>query len=467
MFDLVIKNGQVVFSDSVEELDIAVSNGKFVAFGTHGSLAKANDFVDASNCFVFPGAIDTHAHLNDPGFTWRETFEHGSAAAAVGGYTTVLDMPLQNTPPVTNAQVLRSKCIYIKKQTYVDFGLWGGLVDYNFGDLRGLHDEGVVSFKSFIAPVSKDYVSLNYGQIREALKIIASFDGIAGFHCEDFSMIKQGELNAKAFVKPTWKDYLDSRPVTAELIATGAVIALAKETGCRVHICHVSHPDVARIIQHAQCEGVDVSAETCTHYLCMTEENVLQGGAIFKCAPPLRSAKARDELWQYVINGTISGIASDHSPCTKSEKCEEELGVFGVWGGISGIQNAMQVVFNEGVIKRGLSPSFIAMTMSEKPAKRFDLWNRKGSIKLGFDADFVIFDPVRNWQIEAESLLYLNKISAFVGMKGQGCPIQTFVRGKKIAEEGNILSQMKGTGMYIKNSRACYSNAVRVEQNYS
>ncbi|MDO5016497.1 MAG: allantoinase AllB, partial [Eubacteriales bacterium] len=446
MFDLLIKNGLIVSSEGVEKLDLAVRDGKVAALGVSGSLAEAKETVDAAGKYLFPGAIDTHAHLNDPGYNWRETFDNGTAAAAVGGYTTIIDMPLQNEPAMTNAEIMRRKLAHVQPKSFVDFCLWGGLVDYNFDDLKGLEDEGVVAFKSFIGPVSPDYVSLNYGQVREALEIIASFGGTAGFHCEDFSMIKWGEARAQRKETNTWQDFLDSRPVTAELIATEAVISLAEETGCRVHICHVSHPDVAEVVACAQEAGLPVTAETCTHYLSMTDKDVIKNGALFKCAPPLRSEEAKELMWEYVLNGTFSGIASDHSPCELSEKSEEKHGIFGAWGGISGIQSGMQVVFSEGVVKRGFDPSFMALAMSENAARAFGIWGKKGALKPGFDADIVILDPDREWEITSDSFLYVNKISAFVGMKGKGYPVRTYVRGKLVAENGAAVEDARGYG---------------------
>lgn len=450
MFDLLIKNGKVVFSDSIQDLDIAVKDGKIASLGAYGTLGEAKESVDVSGKYVFPGAIDSHAHLNDPGYTWRETWEKGSAAAAVGGYTTVVDMPLQNEPAMINREIMNRKVSIISPQSYVDFALWGGLVDYNFEDLKGLDENGVVIFKSFIGPVSPDYVSLNYGQVREALEIIHEFDGKAGFHCEDYSMIKQGEARALRKDKVTWRDFLDSRTVDAELIATQAVIEMSRETGCKVHICHVSHPRVAQAIKNAQAEGVPVTAETCTHYLCMTEDDVIEKGSLYKCAPPLRTQEDQDKLWNYVLDGTFCAIGSDHSPCREDEKSEEEHGIFGAWGGISGIQSGMQVVFSEGVNKRGYCPTFIAKAMSEDTAKAFGMWGKKGAIRVGFDADLVVLDPEKEWEITKESLLYLNKMSAFVGMKGKGIPVMTFIRGELVAKDGDVIKEKEGYGELVK-----------------
>ena len=454
MYDVLVKNGRIVTADAVTVGNIAVKAGKIAAVLAAGIEPEAAKVIDAEGKYVFPGAIDTHAHLNDPGYTWREDYEHGTAAAAVGGYTTIVDMPLQNEPALTNAELFDKKVDAVDANSYVDYCFWGGLVPYNFGDLKGLDDKGCVAFKSFIGPVSPDYASLSYGQAYEAMQIIKGFDGRAGFHCEDFSMIKWQEQRMRKEGRLDWQGFLDSRPVAAEMLATVDIIELAKATGCKVHICHVSSPDVAQKIKEAQQEGYDITAETCSHYLSMTDQDVIAKGPLFKCAPPLRSQEEVDRMWEYVADGTFAGIASDHSPCSYDEKYKEILGnkitnVFEVWGGISGIQSGFQVAFHEGCVKRNVCPCALAKAMAVLPAKAFGIYGKKGDIRPGFDADLVIIDPEKEWEITSESLLYVNKISAFVGMKGKGLPVVTMIRGSVVAEDGRLTGE-KGYGSLVK-----------------
>lgn len=454
MYDLLVKNGKIVTAECVFSGNIAVKEGKIAAVLLAGEEPEAKKVVDANGNYVFPGAIDTHAHLNDPGYEWREDYAHGTAAAAVGGYTTIIDMPLQNEPAMTNAMIFDRKVEKVSPNAYVDYCFWGGLVPDNFEDLKGMDEKGCVAFKSFIGPVSPDYSSLNYGQVYEAMQIIQEFGGRAGFHCEDFASIKWQEQRMKKEGRLDWKGFLESRPVVAEMVATVDVIELAKATGCKAHICHVSSPDVAQKIKEAQQEGYDITAETCSHYLSLTDEDVIKNGPLFKCAPPLRSKEEVDRLWTYVEDGTFSGIASDHSPCSYDEKFKEILGnkienVFDVWGGISGIQSGFQVSFHEGCVKRGISPSVLADAMAKKPAEAFGIYGKKGDIRTGFDADLIIVDADQEWEITEESLLYVNKISAFVGMKGKGLPVCTIVRGEVIAKDGKIVGK-KGYGTLVK-----------------
>lgn len=449
MYDLVIQNGLVVSSERVYEATVCINSEKIESIAVPRTPVKGKAVIDAKGKYIFPGAIDTHAHFNDPGYNWREDYEHGTAAAAVGGITTVIDMPLQNEPALTNGKIFDDKYDAVSKNAYVDYCFWGGLVDYNLDSLQELNDKGCVAFKSFIGPVSPDYVSLTMGQVREALEILKKSDARVGFHCEDYSIIKWEEGRAQRKNTNTWEDFLSSRPLIAEIMATKNIIDLAKETKTKVHICHVSHPSVAEEIRKAKLEGVDITGETCSHYLTFSKEDLISNGSLFKCAPPLRETKAVESMWTYLENGTLDCVASDHSPCTLEEKDEEAHGIFGSWGGISGIQNLVQVMYSEGVVKRGYSPTILAKTLSEGPAKTFGLYGKKGAIEVGFDADMMILDPDKEWRITPESLEYVNKISAFVDFEGKGMPICTILRGEIIVKDKQVVGN-KGFGNLIK-----------------
>lgn len=452
MFDLVIQNGNIVGLNKIFKGSIYIKDGKISAITVENLDIDSKETIDATGKFIFPGGIDCHAHLNDPGYNWREDFVHGSKAASAGGITTIIDMPLQNEPALTNKEIFETKEEYLKNKSVVDYAFWGGLVDNNLEDLKGLYEAGAVALKAFIGPVSPDYSSVHMGIVREAMKIAAPLDLLLGFHCEDYSIIKTNEKIALENGRLTRKDFLNSRPVIAEQLATRNIIDLARETRARVHICHVSHPAVAEEIKKAQREGINVTGETCPHYLLFTEDDVIEKGTIYKCAPPLRKKDEMEELWNYVIDGTISCIASDHSPCALEEKSEEKHNVFGAWGGISGIQSTFQIMFNEIVHKRNLCPTLLTKTLSYGPAKAFGLYPLKGLLEPGSDGDLVIVDPEKEWEITPESLFYKNQISAFVGQKGKGLPIITIVRGKIVYKEGKIEVE-PGYGKLFKDIR--------------
>lgn len=454
MYDLFVKNGKIVTVDEVFEGGIAVKNGKIASILRAGEDVEATEVVDAKGNLIMPGAIDTHAHFNEPGYEWREDYEHASAAAVLGGYTTIIDMPLQNEPCMTNADAFDFKEDKVSKSAFSDYCFWGGFIQDNFQDLEALDEKGVVAYKSFLGPVSPDYSTLSYGQMYKGLEILKKFDARAGFHAEDYSIIKEREKEIIASGRLNWEGFLDSRPLSAELIATMAVVEIAKELNAKVHICHVSHPDVAQVIKDAQDEGYDITAETCAHYLTFTRDDVIEKGELFKCAPPLRDQKAVEGMWEHVKMGTFSGIGSDHSPCSYDEKYNEILGqkitnVFEVWGGMSSVQSSVQAAISEGIVKRGISPSILANAMSIQPAKAFGIYGKKGDLKVGFDADMIIVDTELEWEITTDELLYVNKISGFVGLKGKGKPVTTILRGKIVADQGKVVAK-KGFGQLVK-----------------
>ena len=440
MYDLLIRNAVLVTPDGECEKDMAIQNGKIAAFLERGT-GEAECEIDASGRYAFPGIVDPHAHLNEPGWTWREDYEHGTKAAAVGGVTTVIDMPLNTAPSTTTAQRVKDKIELVEPSACIDFALWGGLVPENFDELEKMDKEGCVAFKAFLSPSSPDFEHLGYGETYEAMQIIKRFGGRIGFHCEDYSTILHLEEMMRRAGRFDSRAFLDSRPVVAEMIATEAVIALSKATGCKSYICHISSPDVAQKVKLAQQEGVDILAETCVHYLCMNENDVLERGAFCKCSPPLRTEEESRRLWDYVLDGTICAIGSDHSPCTAAEKTTENLGkkvnnIFDAWGGMNGIQTAFQTMYSEGCGKRGMKPAQLAKLMCEGPARAFGLWGKKGALREGFDADVVLLDPNKPWEVTADTLYYKNKISGFLGKTGVGMPVMTILRGEIIAENG-------------------------------
>ncbi len=449
MHDMKIANGGIVTESGVFSGDILIRDGKIALVGDAGDLPAA-ETIDAGGLLVLPGMLDSHAHLNDPGFTWREDFPHGSAAAAVGGVTTLIDMPLQNEPALTTAEAFAAKERALAGRSHVDYAFWGGLIPENVDGLRSLWDAGVVAFKAFIGPVSPDYSSIDMGTARRALLAARDFDGMIGFHCEDYSIIRAGEAEAigRAGGRADWRDFLASRPLSAELVATSSILDLARETGARAHICHVSHPAVAERIRRARRDGVRATGEVCGHYLAFTADDVLRNGEMFKCAPPLREAGTPDRLWEYVEDGTLSCLGSDHSPCRADEKDAAAHGVFGAWGGISGVQSLLQTAFDQGVSRRGLSPAFLARAAAAT-ARAFSLAHVKGALRAGLDADIVLLDPGREWTITASSLKYLNPISAFVGLRGRGLPVATLVRGRVVARNGETVGDA-GHGHLVK-----------------
>lgn len=449
MYDLIIKDVTIVNSETSFWGSVCILGEKTSKIVEGECFEKANKIIDGRGKLLFPGFIDAHVHLNDPGFTWREDFLHGTKAASIGGVTTIIDMPLQNEPALTSKEIFLSKKNHLKKKSYIDYGFYGALVNYNLDNILELDKCGVLAFKCFFAPVSPDYTPLQAGEIRQALSTLKKCNGIAAFHCEDYSIISFEQNKAISENKLSAQDFLNSRPVIAELIAVKSIIALAKEQDSKVHICHVSHPEVAEVIKKAKAEGVQITAETCPHYLIFDESDLLSKGAFFKCAPPLRSSEDKNHLWDYVIDGTIDIISSDHSPCAPNEKSVAN-GFFEAWGGISGIQTGFQVLFNKAISEKKMTLSNLAKVFSTNSSKIFGL-SSKGDIKVGLDADYVLVDPEKKWTITEDSLEYLNKISAFLNLSGKGIAIATILRGKVIVWDSKNTSSPDYGNLIFKN----------------
>jgi len=262
----------------------------------------------------------------------------------------------------------------------------------------------------------------------------------AGFHCEDPQILAQALAGVRAAGEDSFAGFLRSRPVEAEVRAVSGVLAAARQTGAKTHICHVSHPDAAALIRRAQEEGLDVTAETCAHYLIFDERDLLTRGAAFKCAPPLRDAAAREALWGFVLDGTLGCVASDHSPAPESWRDAQRRGALAAWCGLSGVQTTLQVMA-DAVLRRGESPALLARVLAKGPAQAFGLWGKKGALEPGFDADCALLDPEAPWTIREESLRYMVRKSAFCGLSGKGLPVMTILRGQIVCDHGSFTAQ--------------------------
>ena len=463
MYDLIIKNGKLVTPDRVYEADIAVKDGKYAAFLAPGTEAEATEVIDAEGNLVYPGIIDCHAHLNEPGFDYREDFETGSRAAAVAGCTTLIDMPLNNDPSLMNKEIFDLKMSKITKHSYIDFGLWGGIVgDFdddpdsvhnNLADLEDLEKAGGAACKGFTCPNGPLFPTVNMGNVREALEILKPYKALCGFHCEEYGQVLEREKKAKAMTGLSRQEkiraFLDSHDVWTEYVATKNVIDMARATGGRVHICHVSHPMVAQVVKEAQYEGLPITAETCPHYLGFSEDFVFEKGGPAKCTPPLRTKEDVEKLWDYVLDGTLSCVGSDHSPAADEEKDNESRDIWQAWGGLNAIQFFLPMMFDMVVHQKKLCPSLIAKVMDYNPAKVFGFYGQKGAFEIGFDADAVILDPEKPWKVEQEKLFTKGHVTCFDGLEGKGAPTCTVIRGRVVAKDGMYVEEAKGFGKYV------------------
>ena len=446
MLDLLVTHAVLVTEQETMQGSLGVKDGRIEGLYPEGApVPEAARTLDAGGKYLLPGGVDDHVHFNDTGFTWREDFAHGSRAAAKGGITTVIDMPMQNKPSVDTAAIFRAKEAHVTGEAFVDFGFWGSLIRTNREDLKGLAEEGALAFKSFLPDAGKDYTNLTIAEARDRIALLKEFDALAGFHCEDDAMIRAGEETALREGRTTAADYLAARPVEAEAKAVADILGILRETGGRAHICHVSHPRVAELIREAKAEGLRVTAETCMHYLLFTGDDLIAHGGAFKCSPPLRDRAAADGLFAYLADGTLDTVCSDHSPCRLDEKdASGPKGMFGAWGGISGVQTTLAGLWDYTVNRKHASPTLVARVLSANPARIFGIADRKGRLAPGLDADFVLLDPEQPWEVRADSLAYLNKFSAFVGTKGKGRPVATYLRGKAVFDHGEFVGEPGG-----------------------
>jgi allantoinase len=437
-YDLIIRNGTVVTPEGVSQTNVLVADGKIMAL----SSGEAREEIDASGLHIFPGVIDSHVHFNDPGRADWEGIASGSQALAAGGGTLFFDMPLNAHPPTCDTSSFDAKLIEAQDKSITDFALWGGLVPGNLNKLERLAQRGVVGFKAFMSNSGiDDFENVDNVTLKEGMKVAAGLGVPVAVHAESDAITAQYTTQALAADKISIRDYLNSRPIHAELEAIHRAIEMSRDTKCALHIVHVSSGAGVALVASAQGQGVDVTCETCPHYLVLTEEDVEKLGAVAKCAPPLRKQSAQDVLWRYLENGFVSTVGSDHSPSPPDMKLNYNF--FKVWGGISGVQHTPPLLLTSGHVQRGLALPTLANLLTQNVARRFKIPG-KGRIEAGFDADFALVDLKQAFTVTKDELLYHHKQSPYVGRTLTGRVVQTILRGKMIFKDGRIVASPAG-----------------------
>nr|WP_245866168.1 allantoinase AllB [Prauserella marina] len=427
-------------------MTVGVKDGYVVAvepYSSPGDSGLPPDVVDlGEDVVLLPGLVDTHVHVNDPGRAEWEGFASATRAAAAGGITTLVDMPLNSLPPTVDVAALAAKREAARGRIHVDVGLWGGAIPGNLPDLRPLHDEGVFGFKSFLLHSGVDeFPPLDPEGLEAAMRTLRDFDGLLIVHAEDAAVIERAP-------DPHGRHYpgfLASRPPEAEDAAIAMVIELARKTGARVHILHLASADALALLAAARAEGLAVTAETCPHYLSFVAEEIADGATQFKCCPPIRGAANRERLWQGLADGIIDCVVSDHSPCTPELK-RFDSGDFGeAWGGIAGLQVAFPAVWT-GARQRGFSLADVVSWMATRPAELAGLTG-KGRIAPGCSADFCVVAPDEAFVVDAATLAHRNPVSAYDARPLAGVVRSTWLRGERITGDrprGRLLER-KGT----------------------
>lgn len=444
-YDLIIRNGHIVTAESIIQGDIAIKEGKIVEVSVDGSLeAAAEREINAQGLHVFPGLIDTHVHVNEPGRTEWEGLETGSRSLAAGGVTTFFDMPLNSTPPTINRENLELKRAAAEKKSIVNAQFWGGLVPENIEDLKDLHEDGVIGFKAFMSPSGiADFNHVDDVTIFKGMNEIARLGSLLAVHAESTVICDQLAQEKIAAGKTSAKDFAESRPIISEIEAVRRIISYAEATGCKLHIVHASSRKVVKVINDAKLRGVDITVETCPHYLALTVKDLEEKGGAAKCCPPLRDEDEVEDLWRAVANGEIDVIASDHSPAPPYMKEIQDGDYFKAWGGISGAQSTLNIMLTEGYFKRGLPLEKIVALTAANPARLFGLYPNKGRITAGSDADLAIVNLNESIELKKEDLFYRHKQSPYVGRTLNGKVTTTLVNGEIVFENGEIKKSME------------------------
>ncbi|MER1935501.1 MAG: allantoinase AllB [Priestia megaterium] len=448
-YDLLIKNGTVILESEAIVTDVAVKDGKIAAIGS--DLSDASEVVDARGLIVSPGMIDPHVHISEPGRTEWEGYVTGTKAAAKGGVTSFIEMPLNQLPATVDRESLQIKFDVAKGKMTTDVAVFGGLTPRNLDDISDLDEDGVTAYKCFMATCGdrskpEDFENVDDYSLYEGMRRIAKTGKVLAIHAENAAITDRlGQIAAETGPK-TLKAYVESRPVFTEVEPIRRAILFAKETGCRIHICHVACPEGVEEVTKARAEGVDVTCETCTHNFYFVTDELDAIGNVAKCSPPIRDKQNQDGLWEKLFKEEISFAVSDHSPCTPDLK---EGDAFSAWGGVAGLQNNVDVMFDEAVQKRGMSLEQFGRIISSNAADRYNL-NAKGRISIGKDADFVFIKPDAPYVLKAEDLEYKNKLSPYIGREIGAQVVKTILRGQTIYDQKTGVTETP-KGQFILN----------------
>ena len=441
-----LRSRRVITPEGERPATVVIDGERIAAVVTFEPLDLSIPCEDVGNLTLLPGLVDVHTHLNEPGRTEWEGFATGTRAAAAGGFTTLVDMPLNCLPETTTVAALEAKRAAAAGQAVVDYALWGGAVDGNQADLAPLAAAGVAGFKCFlIYPGCEGFTSIDYLNLRRALPAIAASGLPLLVHAELAAPIEAATvaLNVQGTDWRRYATYLASRPDAAEVEAITLLLALCREFRFRLHIVHVASAQALPLLATAKREGLPVTAETCPHYLHLPAEAIPDGATEFKCAPPLRSAANREALWAGLLDGTLDLVATDHSPCPPAMKTSAEGRFDRAWGGIASLSTALPVTWTE-CVQRGIPLTRLAQWMSTAPAALAGLSDRVGAIAPGRFANLVAFDPGAHATVRADRLHYRHPISPYMGESLRGIVRSTWVRGTCVFTQIDGAAQFSG-----------------------
>ena len=445
--DLVVRGRRVVTPEGEQAAAIHVRSGTIAAIGAFEDVPAGVPIHEAGDSVVMPGLIDTHVHINEPGRTDWEGFSTATRAAAAGGVTTLIEMPLNSIPAVTAPSGYREKLAAATGKLTVDVGFWGGVVPGNAEELAALWEAGVFGFKCFLVPSGVDeFPCVKESDLRDALPELVGLGAPLLAHAELPWPIEEAVKKLSGAHAPSPRKHatwLAARPSAAEEEAIELLVRLSREFGARIHVVHVSSSTATPQLRQAVADGAAITAETCPHYLTFAAEEVADGATEFKCAPPIRGSDNREKLWQALAEGTISMIATDHSPCPPTMKLLEEGDFLRAWGGIASLQLSLPAVWTQARA-RGYAVADMAQWLCRNPARLAGVEKRKGSIAPGFDADLVIWNPDASFKVDVAQLHHRHKVTPYAGRELTGVVETTFLRGSKIFDRGAFPSLPHG-----------------------
>jgi allantoinase len=443
---LVIRGRRVATAEGIRPASVHIGDTSITAVAAFDALPAGAALYDAGEALVMPGVVDTHVHVNQPGRTEWEGFESATDAAAAGGTTTLVDMPLNSIPATTTAAALAVKRDSARGHCRIDVGFWGGVVPGNAPELRPMAAGGALGFKCFLVESGVDeFQFVREADLRPAMRELASLGRPLLVHAEVAEPIEAAAaaLRAEGADPRRYQTYLRSRPRAAEDEAIALLIRLVRETRARSHVVHHSSADALELLRSARGQGLPLSAETCPHYLHFAAEDIPDGRTEFKCAPPIRERANREALWAALDQGVLDLVASDHSPCSPALKKLEQGDFEQAWGGVAGLQLALSVTWT-GAHKRGFGIERVIGWMCEAPARLAGLQDKKGRLTPGSDADITIFRDGESFTVEPSRLLHRHKISPYAGNELRGVVEATFSRGRMVFERGELRGGRSG-----------------------
>jgi allantoinase len=443
--DLIVRGSRVVTPDGERAASIHIHGGLIEKISSFNDVSTTSAIYEAGDFAVMPGLVDTHVHINEPGRTEWEGFATATRAAAAGGVTTLIEMPLNSVPATTSVAGFQTKLAATVGKLSVDTGFWGGVVPGNAQELRGLWEAGCFGYKCFLIDSGvEEFASVGETDLQEALPLVAEIGAPLLAHCELPGPIEGAERRRPATASRTsYQTWLASRPRAAENEAIDLLLRLGTEFGARVHVVHLSSADAIPRIKSSRAAGRQLTVETCPHYLTFASEDIPDRATHFKCAPPIRERENREQLWAGLREGAIDMIATDHSPCPPEMKRQDSGDFLDAWGGISSLQLSLPAVWTEAK-RRGFSHTHLARWLCEVPARLAGLDQQKGAIAPGRDADLVIWNPDASFTVNPAQLHHRHKLTPYAGRDLMGIVEATFLRGVKIFDRGKFCASPAG-----------------------